>query len=175
MKFRLWKAQILGLSLLLILALDQWSKLLAVEHLRGRASLSFFGGLARLLYVENQGAWGGLGGHWPEPLRVAFLIAFPTIILVVLMGHIVLSRSVEKGEAIGLSLIVAGGWGNMLDRLRLGFVVDMFWVGFPGSFWQTNVFNVADAVIMTGLGLLVVVHLRDFLKKKSRANPQVDI
>ena len=164
-----WRAWALGLSSLLILGLDQWSKILTVEYLRGNRPLHFFGGMARLLYAENRGAWGSLGSDWPEFFRLSFLVVFPMIILCALMGHILYSRSLSKPELLGLSFIAAGGWGNMLDRLRLGYVVDMFWAGIPGSFFQTNIFNVADAVIMAGLILLVFVHLRAiYFKRKSQ-------
>ena len=172
---RQWKAWALGLSLLLILGIDQWSKFLAVEYLRGRPSLHFLGGMVRLLYAENRGAWGSLGSDWPEFFRLSLLVVFPIIILCALMGHILYSRSLSRPEVLGLSLIAAGGWGNMLDRLRLGYVVDMFWVGIPGNFFQTNIFNIADAVIMAGLFLLVFVHLGEMrLKRKNQVKSQLD-
>ena len=168
-----WKAWALCLSLLLITGCDQWSKVLTVEYLRGRPSLHFLGGMARLLYAENRGAWGSLGSDWPEFFRLSFLVVFPIVILCALMGHILFSRTLKRPEVLGLSLIAAGGWGNMLDRLRLGYVVDMFWVGIPGSFLQTNIFNIADAVIMAGLFLLIFVHLKDMrLKRKNQTKSQ---
>jgi len=69
-------------------------------------------------------------------------------------------------EVLGLSFIISGGAGNLIDRIRYDFVVDMLWMGISGSKLQTNIFNIADVVIMAGFFILVYLNIIDFFQKK---------
>ena len=164
---RTFKLTLLASLVLPTLVLDQWSKILAIQYLKYSPAKSFFNGMAKLIYAENPGAWGSLGAHWPESLRFAFLIVIPLLVLLGIIIYIFLSHSMAKREALALGLIVAGGLGNLIDRIRFGYVVDMFWVGIPQTWWQTNIFNIADMIIMLAFGLLLMNTLQDWKKKKS--------
>ena len=62
-----------------------------------------------------------------------------------------------KGVTAALSLILAGGLGNLIDRALYGHVVDFLYLGLPGVRWlQTNIFNIADVAIMAGVGMMLV-------------------
>ncbi len=73
--------------------------------------------------------------------------------------------------AASLGLLLAGAVGNLLDRIRLGYVVDFIVFTVRDSFrWPT--FNVADAAIAVGVGLLLTDSLRGFLRDRRRKNAE---
>lgn len=119
---------------------------------------SFWGDFFRLTYVENRGAFLGLGNDWPDSVRWLLFNA-GAFVIVGASGFWVLS-SLRRDGGLSLSvwallLIGAGGIGNLIDRLwRDGAVIDFMNMGI-GSL-RTGIFNVADVHIMVGLGLLLL-------------------
>ena len=73
-----------------------------------------------------------------------------------------ISKKVTKVDLFSLSCIFAGGIGNLIDRIRYDYVVDFMYMGYKKI--GTNIFNIADVVIMTGFGIMVVFGV--ILKKK---------
>jgi signal peptidase II len=154
------------LSTLLVTSVgcDQLSKQAAIRWLSDAPTTSYFGDLFRLSYIENRGAFLGLGATWPEPVRWLVFLAFSGL-LVGAAFSFALNRLRAGAEAsdraarlrfwasvLGPGLVVAGGVGNLIDRaLRDGAVVDFMNLGI-GSL-RTGIFNVADVHIMVGLGL----------------------
>lgn len=140
-------AGILGLILLLLF--DQWTKLLAIRHLKGQADIELWPGVFSLHYLENHGAAFGIlqDQQWIFLLlAAAFLIA----------AVIVYMRMSFTARMIPLRVvtvcIAAGAVGNMIDRLFRHYVVDFLYfslIDFP-------VFNVADIYITCCAVLLVV-------------------
>jgi signal peptidase II len=136
---------------------DQASKRVAADVLKGSETLSFLGGMFRLTYAENRGAFLGLGGGWPEPLR---WLAFTGAALVVVAASLawVVNQARQRRQTLAvwaMVLVAAGGAGNLVDRiLRDGHVIDFMNFGL-GSV-RTGIFNVADVQIMVGLGLLLL-------------------
>jgi signal peptidase II len=136
---------------------DQASKRVAAEVLKGAETLSFWGGTFRLTYAENRGAFLGLGGGWPEPVR---WLAFTGAALVVVAASLawVVSQARQQRQTLAvwaMVLVAAGGAGNLVDRIaRDGHVIDFMNFGL-GSV-RTGIFNVADVQIMVGLGLLLI-------------------
>jgi signal peptidase II len=133
-----------------VILLDQLVKRAVGMRLQymGGVSLRFIPGLFDIVYVENTGAaFSILQG------KRAFLILFTALMLAALMGYILLKRKSESRTVLmGLSLVVGGGLGNLIDRVRLGYVVDYLEfkpVSFP-------VFNIADISVCTGCGLLLL-------------------
>ena len=154
-----------------LLILDQWSKFWASAHLKHAPPIYYLRGLFQLRYAENTGAWGSLGASWPELARKLFLIVLPVIILIIFLGHILLSKDVNRPlKGIGYSFIFAGGVGNLADRIRFGAVVDFMYMG--TSALHTNIFNVADVAIMVGLGLILLISFREWAieRKKKQKN-----
>ena len=114
------------------------------------------GGLARLTYFENPGAFLGLGADLPAPLR---FWAFTVVAIVLLTGLAIYTwRSSTHASTtilVGASLLVAGGVGNLIDRIyNDGRVIDFMVVGI--GWLRTGVFNVADMALMAGVGLTVL-------------------
>lgn len=136
-------------------ACDQATKAMAVADLRGAGVSHHFGGLLRLVYAENPGAFLGLGRGLPDGVRLALFSV--VVALVLLVGAAFIVRTpMGKAAIIGAALLVAGGVGNLIDRVaRPGHRVVDFMQLRAGPL-QTGIFNVADIAIMAGAGLMVV-------------------
>lgn len=131
--------------------MDQWTKYLAVLHLKAKSPFVIWDGVFELFYSENRGAaFGMLQGR-----QVFFLLI--TVVVLVFAGHVLLKMPADKKYVpveLCLILISSGAAGNMIDRVRQGFVVDFLYfklIDFP-------IFNVADCyvVISTILMMLLV-------------------
>jgi signal peptidase II len=130
-----------------IVALDQTTKLFASSHLMPGESISVLGDFIRLTLVHNTGAAFGL---FPGS-RVPFIVVSVVAIAVVLY---LFFRETYRSVAnrILLGCILGGAIGNLIDRVRLGYVVDFIDVGFGTARWP--VFNAADSAVTIGVLLL---------------------
>lgn len=137
--------------------LDQYTKRLAVEKLKPIGSYPLWEGVFHLTYVENTGAaFGILREH-----RWVFML-LSAIAVVGIIGYLVARcKQTSMFEGIMLSLIAAGGIGNMIDRLKDGFVVDFF------DFTLINfaVFNVADSCVTVGAALMIAYLVASEIKE----------
>jgi signal peptidase II len=138
--------------LLATVGLDRITKLIARDQLESGPSISLFGGIVRLHYVENTGAFLGLGSGFSETTRFWIFTVVVGGFLVGLLLYIFINSRLSPIEVISFSLILGGGSGNLIDRLFYDYVIDFMVVG-VGSF-RTGVFNVADVAITVGVGLL---------------------
>jgi signal peptidase II len=111
-------------------------------------TLRFIPGLFHIVYVENTGAAFSI----LRDKRI-FLILFTVLMIAALIVYMFLKRkSAPPMLLMGLSLVAGGGLGNLIDRIRLGYVVD--YIEFlPFSF---PVFNLADISVCMGCGLLLL-------------------
>ena len=144
------------LALLLpCVACDQAAKLLAVANLKGGGEVHVVDGVFRLVYAENPGAFLGLGRNLPDAWRIA-LFSVGVALILFAVAFFVLKKRLAPALFLGLALLVAGGVGNLLDRVARpgGRVVD-FAVLSVGPL-HTGVFNVADVQIMAGAALIAV-------------------
>ena len=136
----------------LIFALDQFSKWVIIHPL----NLPNVGAIDiipifRLIWVNNHGVSLGMFTAGSETQRWA-LVAVTTVISI--GAAIWLARETNRAEALGLGMIVGGAAGNVLDRIRLGYVVDFLNLHFGG--WSPFlVFNVADSAITIGVLVLL--------------------
>lgn len=158
------KAVILSLSLFIWIALDQITKIWAIESIKGMPASYYLGGLVQIVYAENRGAWGGLGDSWPEFLRLSFLIYIPMIFLLGIAIYVLVNKKVKLYEATYLSFIVAGGIGNLIDRIRYDYVVDFMYIGYKSL--GTNIFNIADVVIMIGFFGIFGLNIKEWRASK---------
>ena len=157
------------LLLLLVIApsvaCDQASKALAIAHLKGASplSLDITPLMARLVYAENPGAFLGVGHALPDSLRVALLTGGVALMLAA-MTAVVVWRRLTSPMALGLALLIAGGLGNLVDRVARpgGRVVDFAQLGLQLGHidLRTGVFNVADLAIVGGAALLAILSVR---------------
>ncbi|UCF68907.1 MAG: signal peptidase II [Acidobacteriota bacterium] len=146
------------LIVLACVSLDLASKDLAAQQLSGAEPIILIGGLFRLQYVHNPGAFLSLGADLPAPVRNALFIVISIGVGVVLTGYCFVSRSVGRLEVLASALVVAGGIGNSIDRITIGAVRD-FAILQLGSV-RTGVFNVADVAITVGALLLLLQVIR---------------
>jgi signal peptidase II len=132
---------------------DRVTKHVAATALSEASSRSFLAGTVRLEYVENTGAFLGMGADWPPSVRTAIFGVGNGMLLLGLV--IVALRGRWPGRALlGVALCAAGGASNLVDRITYGMVIDFLNVGIGPL--RTGIFNVADVAIMLGTGVLAL-------------------
>ena len=137
----------------LIVFLDQLTKQAVVTHLKPVASHTVIPGFFNLSYVENPGAaWGMLAG------RQMFLIAFSLLTLAFLIWKRRTLFAPLWGGALTMSLLFGGVIGNLIDRVRLNYVVDFLDFHWKQAY-HFPAFNVADAAITVGAACLILDEL----------------
>jgi signal peptidase II len=108
-------------------------------------------GALAFAYVENRNAAFGLGSVLPDAVKLWVLLGLQCVLSVVLL--VLMTRTRDFASRLGFGVVVAGAIGNIIDRIRLGYVVDfIYWHG--GFSWPN--FNVADMLVCTGVGILIV-------------------
>ncbi len=134
----------------LLVAIDQLTKYIIVSNFKLGESKEIIPGIFDLNYVRNEGAaWGMLSGK-----RIFFLIL--TFIIIGACFYIYMNIYNNKHFfllKIDLIVLVAGAIGNMIDRIKLGYVVDFFYfkpIDFP-------VFNVADIFVVVSMIFLIIL------------------
>jgi len=148
----LWKLAYLAIAGGVFM-IDQTTKAWATRVLRFEGDRSIISGFLNFAYAKNPGVAfsmlddNGEAGRWG--LSVVALVA-ATLVLYFFW------RTPRSDDRIlgSLALLLAGIAGNLTDRMRLGFVVD--WVDVQFGSWHYPTFNVADAAICIGAGLLII-------------------
>jgi signal peptidase II len=118
-------------------------------------------------YVENPGAAWGLLANAADKLRVPFFIVISLAAIAFIISFFRKLPDSQLLLAVSLSLVFGGAIGNFIDRLHLNYVIDFidWYVG--TSHWPT--FNVADSAITSGVALLVIQWIRDWISGKKGA------
>lgn len=132
---------------------DRVTKHVATTTLAGMPERSYLADTVRLGYVENRGGFLSLGDTLPPAVRAVVFTGGTGLMLVALTMLAVRGRW-RGWPAIGLTLFVAGGASNWIDRAVRGSVVDFLNVGLGPV--RTGIFNVADVAIMIGALVLVL-------------------
>jgi signal peptidase II len=149
----------IGVRLVLVMVIgatigcDRMTKHIAATTLSDAPTRSFLADTFRLEYVENTGAFLGLGRDWPRHVRTA-VFGLGNGLLLVALAVVAGRARWPKRALVGVALFVAGGASNLLDRITHGMVIDFMNVGI-GSV-RTGIFNVADMAIMLGAGIFVL-------------------
>lgn len=134
--------------------LDRITKILAQGHLRGHEARVYLDGLMVLVYTENDGAFLGMGSGWPYILKLAIFIAIPLAVCAFGLWYAV-AREAGSGRAAIIATIVAGGIGNIQDRLLNGFNVVDF-LNFGIGRLRTGILNVGDMSVTFGVIALAI-------------------
>ena len=146
-----------------IVALDQWTKCLVVDAIPLHGHVDAIPGLFHLTYVQNTGAAFSLF----EGMQWLFALIFALFTALVLWDYVKKLMPFSTFERWMIVAIYGGGLGNMIDRVRLGYVVDMIRV----DFMEFPVFNVADCFITCGcialLASLVLLN-KEFWKDEKK-------
>lgn len=134
-------------GLALILGLDQLTKYVAVLKLAQVRTLPLIPEVFHLTYVENSGAGFGIFQNFTW-----LLAAFSAVVAAILIGYVLWKKPKHPCLFAALTFLCGGALGNLVDRIRLGYVVDFLdftLIDFP-------VFNVADCFVTVGAILLAV-------------------
>lgn len=131
---------------LIIFGIDQLVKKWVVIHIKLDTTVNFIPHLLSLSNVRNDGAaWSMFEGQ-------QLLLVFVTVIALIVMLVLLKKNQKDSLFAIALAMMIGGTLGNFYDRLRLGYVVDMFTL----DFMKFPIFNVADCALTVGVILLII-------------------
>ena len=147
----LYRGAYLAVSLA-VLFLDQWSKGLVTRTMEVHQSKTVVPDLFDLTYVRNTGAAFGLFASVDSSLKAILLNSIAVIVFLIVSAYALRSSHKSIRLQVGLALILGGAVGNLLDRVRFGYVVDFLDFAISGHHWPA--FNVADSAICIGVALL---------------------
>ncbi len=154
----IWIAIICG-----IVFLDQLTKWLITLNIGVGGSVEIIEGVIRFKYVTNEGMAFGL----LDDNRWVFMVASTVAIVGVFVYMCLKHKQSDRMLMAALSMFVGGGIGNMIDRVLLGYVIDFVDFYAFGSIWRW-VFNVADAFVCIGGGLLIVYFVMELIKETKK-------
>lgn len=153
------------MSIAVLVSLDQIIKLLVIKYLEPIGSLPLIDGFIQLNYAENTGAaFGSFSGY-------TWILSIFTLVVIVAGLVYLLNGKVKFGvEYVCITLILAGGLGNLIDRVSRGFVVDYI----EPLFIDFAIFNFADILVTCSAVVLIIWMLygiyKDVKKEKDKKN-----
>ncbi len=143
------------LIIILTVFADQISKYVAFMKLQDSKPIVLINNFLKLSYVKNHGAaWGILQN------QRYFFIVLTALIVIGLAVYVKTNKSLNKLTIISIYLIIGGAIGNLIDRIKMGYVIDFIDVNF-GDLYDFPVFNFADSFIVIGTFLMVYLILTD--------------
>lgn len=138
---------------IILLCIDQISKLLVVNLLTKTDSITIIKNFFYLTYINNDGAaFSILVG------KRIFLILIAVLVIVMLIHYIKKNNIQNKLELVSISLIIGGSLGNLMDRVVRGYVIDF--LDFKIFNYNFPIFNLADTFIVIGVILLLLKEIR---------------
>lgn len=138
---------------IILLCIDQISKLLVVNLLTKTDSITIIKNFFYLTYINNDGAaFSILVG------KRIFLILIAVLVIVMLIRYIKKNNIQNKLELVSISLIIGGSLGNLMDRVIRGYVIDF--LDFKIFNYNFPIFNLADTFIVIGVFLLLLKEIR---------------
>lgn len=144
------------LGILGCVVLDQLTKYFAQLYLQPVGTMPFIPGIMELRFVLNDGAaFSSFAG------ARLFLILFTGIAIAALAVYLFWKKPPKRLERMALVLLIGGGLGNLIDRVRTGVVVDFF----ATTFVDFAVFNVADCFVCVGAAMLILYVFLEERKK----------
>lgn len=148
----------------ILVAIDQITKYIALSSLKPIGSMTFIKGFMDFTFVENRGAAFGI----LEGQRWFFVVATIVISVAIIYAFVKMPKKKEyKYMKLALVLILAGAFGNVIDRLFRGYVVDFF----EFTFIDWPVFNVADIYVVVGtiiFAFLILFVIKDEPKNNKK-------
>lgn len=153
------------MSIAVLVSLDQIIKLLVIKYLEPIGSLPLIDGFIQLNYAENTGAAFGSFSGYTEILSVLTLAAIVAGLVYILRGKVKFGI-----EYVCITLILAGGLGNLIDRISRGFVVDYI----EPLFIDFAIFNFADILVTCSaiVWIIWIIYgvIKDAKKEKDKKN-----
>ena len=164
------KFLVVALISVLVIGLDQYTKHLVVTSMPLYERIELIPGVLDLIHIRNSGIAFGLLKQFGSQYKLAAMLLISAVALVLLAVLVTQVKKHQKLQLLCLSLILGGAVGNLIDRFRLGEVVD-----FIDAHWRNlyhwPAFNVADSAITVGIVLMLLDEL--VLKKKQNAQRKI--
>jgi signal peptidase II len=157
-------------SLAVALPLDQLSKLAIIHWLGFADRVAVIDGFFYLSHVRNPGSAFGLFAGSPEPYRSIFFIGITGVAILMIFAFYRRLAPGDRLSALALGLVLGGAAGNLIDRIRLGEVVDFLRFQLWGGYTWPD-FNLADSFIVVGVALLVLELLATEGERRARSAP----
>lgn len=161
------------LTIIIVIALDQWTKALVVEHLSPPDSgqpVPLIGDYLTLYYIQNSGAAFGM---FANTFVLAVLIAAAIAVIAYLYLRILNTGPLALKLIFGM--IIGGAAGNLIDRIHHGgYVVDFIFFRIPQIGFSFAIFNLADASISVGVFLLFVFMLFSGLRRSNDSEKKAE-
>ncbi|GGW67638.1 signal peptidase II [Winogradskyella epiphytica] len=160
----------LFITLLIVfnIAIDQISKVIVRNTLNFREEIDVIGKYFQLIWVENKGAFLGMGSDMNPTLRFIFLLVLPTVVLAYVIYYILKTKELDRLSLIAFCCIAGGGIANVFDRIVFGQVTDFFFINLGGVF-KTGIFNIADMSVTAGMIMLLFSGIFNSNKKEEIA------
>src|SRR5438045_8749188 len=136
-----------------IVCLDRVAKLAIAKSISLHESIQVLPGFFRITHVENRGAAFGLFADSPSEWKIAVLVLFSIVALVIVSALLWKNSHSMSTTGVGLSLILGGALGNLWDRGVSGRVVEVLL--FYGGCYQWLAFYVSDSAIVLGAALYI--------------------
>lgn len=148
------------LIIIITIFADQISKYAAFTTLKDSDPLVIINNFFQLSYVKNYGAaWGILQNQ-------RFLFVVLTILVLLIIGaYARKNKSLTRMTRVSLALIAGGALGNLIDRIKMGYVIDFLDINF-GSLYDFPVFNFADSFIVVGTFLMMYLIITNKYEKQ---------
>ncbi len=150
-----------------LIGADQLFKYFVVEYLKPIEYFDIIENVLRFRYVENTGAvFGSFAAH------TVLLTVFSIILLGIVIFYLIKNKDQSKFISFCLLLMISGGIGNIIDRIRLKYVVDFI----EPLFIDFAVFNFADCLVTVGAFSLIIYLIIDLIKdyKKEKISTSVE-
>lgn len=139
---------------LVIVVLDQMTKIWVDADMRLYESIPVFDGFFNLTYVRNTGAAFSMFADMSETYRVPFFSAVAVIAGIAILYFVHTTPASQKVVLVACGFVLGGALGNLIDRVAYGSVIDFLDVYYGD--WHWPAFNVADSFISIGVGLLLL-------------------
>jgi signal peptidase II len=150
-----------------VVALDQLTKFLICSNLPLHQQIEVFHNFFHIVHVRNPGIAFGLLTEAGSRYRIPMLILISGVAVFIVGYFLTLIKEGTRLQLLCFSLLLGGAVGNLIDRFRLGAVIDFLDVHWYSSFhWPA--FNVADSAITIGICLLALDMLIDMKRKKQQ-------
>lgn len=159
------KYGILLITSIVVLLLDQAAKAVIQSRFSLGGALTVIPGVFDITHIRNYGVAFGMFSGAGRSAGFPILLLAPILILAFVLFEFRKLDAADVLRSWAFSLVVGGAFGNIIDRLRLGYVVDFLDFHWNGR-WHYPAFNLADAFICSGVGLLFLV---SFFSSKSGA------
>lgn len=150
---------ILFSTILISVLIDQITKIAILRSFRFGETKAIIKGFFNLTYVRNQGAAFSLFNSAPAVIRDPFFIMLPVIAFGVISVLFVKNPTLSWVRVTALSLVAGGALGNLVDRVKYGYVVDFLHFHYR-DMYHYPMFNYADCCIVVGVAILFILSLK---------------